>query len=369
MAGIYVHIPFCKQKCTYCDFASYPKETGKAEAYFACLYKEIKYRGQALNDKRFDTVYFGGGTPSFVHEKFILGAMRQIKKYFKLSGEAENTIEINPGTLTKDKLEIYKTAGFNRFSVGLQCANDRILQDVNRIHTTEDFITAAKLLKGENFSVDVMMGLPEETFEDVIKSVDLAINYGAKHISLYALKAEEGTIMYSRYLNGDLPDEDEVAEIYEKTVQYLKDRGYLRYEVSNFSLPGCESKHNLNYWQRGEYIGLGVSASSFINERRFTNTESIDEYVHLLLHGKYAEIVSEEIKGDERSFEYIMLALRTSRGVVLSEYKTVFGVDFTLRFKDKIQRLMKYLDIDAERIRIKDEYLYVQNNIIIQFME
>ncbi len=369
MAGIYVHIPFCKSKCTYCDFASYPKEIGKAEAYFACLYKEIKFRAESLKEKTFDTIYFGGGTPSFVDEKFILGAMRQIKKCFNLAEKVEATIEINPGTLTQKKLDVYKSAGFNRFSVGLQCANDTILRDISRIHTTQDFVEAVKLLKGENFSVDIMIGLPNQTFEDIKKSIDLAKDYGASHISLYALKAEEGTIMYSRYLNGDLPDEDTVADFYDMSVKYLAENGFFRYEVSNFSKKGYESKHNQNYWLRGEYIGLGVASSSFIDDRRFTNTESIDEYVHLLLNGKYAEIVSEKIEGDERSFEYIMLALRTTRGIVLSEYKKLFNADFTVRFKDKIQSLIKYLDVERDRIKIKDEYLYVQNNIIIQFME
>ncbi len=369
MAGIYVHVPFCAQKCIYCDFASYPKEIGKAEAYFALLYKEMKYRAKTLTEKTFNTIYFGGGTPSFVDAKFILGALRLIKQEFKLSDQLEITLEVNPESLTKEKLEIYKKAGVNRFSVGLQCADDIILQKLNRVHNTDQFIKAMDLLKGENVSVDIMIGLEGQTKEHIEKSIRLAHKLGANHISLYALKAEEGTIMFSKYLNGDLPGEDEVADFYEFSVEILKDLGYNRYEVSNFAKSGFESRHNQNYWLRGEYVGFGVSASSFIDERRFTNTSKIDEYIHLLLSGKYAEIFSENIEGDEQKFEFIMLALRTARGIVFEEYKRKFNQDFMFQFGDKVKGLLDYLVVTKEGIKIKDEFLFVQNNVIIQFMD
>ena len=369
MAGIYIHVPFCKDKCTYCDFASFPREIGKAEAYFACLYKEIKSRAQSLKDKTFDTIYFGGGTPSYVDPKFILGAMRLIKEQLNLANDLEVTLEVNPGTIDKGKLLIYKKAGINRFSVGLQSADDKILRDINRIHNVTDFLRTMKLLKGFNLSVDIMLGLPNQTLESVKQTIALATSQDIKHISVYALTPEEGTPMYSRYLNGDLPDADTVTDYYEEVVKILKELGFNRYEVSNFAKPGFESRHNLNYWKRGEYIGFGVAASSFINERRFTNAQRIDEYVHCLLHGKYAEILSEDIPEDERRFEYIMLHLRTSLGVWFEDYKKTFGTDFMLDFKDKIPPVNKYLEFTESGVKIKDEYLYVQNNIIIQFMD
>ncbi len=369
MAGIYVHVPFCKQKCTYCDFASYPREIRKAELYFGLLYKEGKSRSMELKNKTFDTVYFGGGTPSFVDPKFILGCMRLFKQYYNLSENAEVTLEVNPGTIDRNKLRVYKEAGINRFSIGLQTADDGMLKSLNRIHTTEDFVRATEILKGYNFSVDVMIGLPDQTLENVKKTIDLAISCGAKHLSVYALKPEEGTPMYSKYLNGDLPDGDTVADFYDFTVSYLKKRGFYRYEVSNFAMPDFESKHNLNYWKRGEYIGLGVSASSFINGRRFTNTESIDEYVHCLLNDKYAEVFSENIEGAEAKFEYVMLALRTCYGVNFKEYKDAFGSDFYQDFKTKLPPIVKYLDVTDKAVKIKDEYLYVQNEIIINLMD
>ncbi len=369
MAGIYVHVPFCKSKCAYCDFASYPKETSKIDIYFACLYKEMKGRSSALKDKVFDTVYFGGGTPSFVDPKYILGAMRQLKNFYNVTPNAEITIEINPGTLDEKKLQTYEKIGINRFSVGLQTANDRLLENIGRSHTKADFERAASLLKGKNFSVDIMFGLANQTKEDVKDAIDLAVEYQATHISSYALKPEEGTPMYGRYLNGELPSDDETADLYDFLCDYLAQKGYERYEVSNFCKKGYSSKHNKNYWNRGEYIGFGVSASSFIDERRFTNTEKIDEYVACITRDKVAEIFSESIEGDEREFEFIMLALRTADGVSLAEFKKRFNANFKDKYAKKIKAEEKYLEIDDERIRIKDEYLFVQNEIIINFMD
>ena len=329
----------------------------------------MKSRAESLKEKVFDTVYFGGGTPSFVDPKYILGCMRLIRERFNLAENAEITLEVNPGTLDRNKFRIYKQAGINRYSVGLQSADDNMLKRLNRIHNKYDFIEAADILKGCNLSVDVMIGLFDHTNKDVKDTIDLAIAGGAKHISVYALTPEEGTPMYGNYLNGDLPDADEVAALYGFAVSYLAEKGYDRYEVSNFAKVGFESRHNQNYWRRGEYIGLGVSASSFIGGRRFTNTERIDEYIHCLLSGKFAEVYSETIEGKEAEKEFIMLALRTTRGVILKEFAAAFGKDFLKEYAPQIARQAKYLDISDERVRIKSEYLFVQNSVIVEFME
>ena len=369
MAGIYIHIPFCKQKCTYCDFASYPKEIGKAEAYFACLLTEIDARAEQLKDKTFSTLYFGGGTPSFVKAEFIGACVNRIKKNFNLTKDAEITIEVNPGTLTKEKVDIYNSVGINRYSIGLQSASDERLRSLNRIHTAEEFLFACNLLKGKNISVDVMVGLKDQKNEEIQQTIDLAILGGAKHISVYALTPEEGTPMFTTYLNGELPDADQTAELYDFARTYLEAKGFERYEVSNFSLPGYHSKHNLNYWKRGEYIGLGVAASSCINNRRFTNTEKIDEYTHCLLNGFYAEVFSEQIEDSEIKNEYIMLALRTASGISLKDYNETFGSDFLTEFKQEVALERDYLDIDEFSVRIKDDYLFVQNQIIVNFLK
>ena len=369
MAGIYIHIPFCRHKCTYCDFASFPDRVDYAESYMACLYKELKMRGEELKDYVFDTVYFGGGTPSYIPPKLILGAMNQIKKCFRLSENPEITLELNPGTIAENKIQIYKQAGINRFSIGLQTAIDEQLEDLGRIHNARDYVFATKLLKGENFSTDVMLGLKNQTKDDVKKTIELAHACGSKHISMYALTVEDGTPIYTDYLNGELPDADEVAELYEYGAKLLKEKGYERYEVSNFAVPGFESKHNLNYWKRGEYIGVGLSASSFMQGKRFTNTFNLDEYMKCIISGYYPAVTCEEVEEKDAKFEFVMLALRTKYGVSMSEYKTVFGSSLGDDFPVALKKTVKYLELNGDNLKIKDEYLYVQNTILMNFLE
>ncbi len=368
MAGIYVHIPFCKSKCTYCDFASYPKELGKMESYFACLYREIKGRGQALKDKQFSTIYIGGGTPSVCPESYVVGVIKQIRNYFSLTQNPEITIELNPGTVTEEKISAYKKAGVNRFSIGLQTGYDDQLKKLNRPHTAKDFLIACSLLKGENVSADVLLGLHDQTFEQVKKTIDLAIAGGVSHISTYALTPEVGTPIYTDYLNGELLSDDEVADIYAQTVEYLKEKGFNRYEVSNFALGGFESKHNQNYWERGEYIGVGVAASSFMDGRRFTNTFKLDEYMNAIIFNKTPEIVSDVIELDDAKFEKIMLALRTAKGLDVEDFNKEFNCDFEKQYSKTLKKQAKYLDFDGKTLKIKPEFLFVQNSIILEFM-
>ncbi|MBQ3597187.1 MAG: radical SAM family heme chaperone HemW [Clostridia bacterium] len=369
MKGIYVHVPFCKSKCTYCDFASFPKEIGKTESYFACLYREMEGRGKQLKNKTFDTVYIGGGTPSVVESKFIVGAIRQIKKQFNLSKNPEITIEINPGTVTEQKIKDYKSVGINRFSIGLQTGYDDQLKRLNRIHTAKDFLICCNMLKGENKSADILIGLADQTAEQVKKSIDLAIAGEVNHISMYALTPEVGTPIYTDYLNGLLPSGDEIAELYDIAREYLSQKGFERYEVSNFCKKGFESKHNLNYWQRGEYIGLGVSASSFIDDRRFTNTFSIDEYMNAIIYNKAPEISSDIIELEDAKFECIMLGLRTEKGVDKKQFNQEFNCDFDKEYKNAIDKKGEYLINTPTKISINPEYLYVQNDIILEFMK
>lgn len=369
MSGIYIHVPFCKSKCTYCDFASFPKEIGKTESYFACLYREIEGRGRQLAGRVFDTVYIGGGTPSVVPSKFIMGAIRQVKKFFTLSDNAEITIELNPGTVDEQKIKDYKSVGINRFSIGLQTGYDDQLKRLNRVHTAKDFLLCANMLKGENVSADILIGLAGQTIEQVKKSIDLAIAGGVSHISTYALTPEVGTPIYTDYLNGELLSDDEVADIYEQVVEYLKEKGIYRYEVSNFAKIGYESKHNQNYWNRGEYIGLGVSASSFIDNRRFTNTFKIDEYLNAVIYNKSPEISSDIIEEDDAKFEFIMLGLRTVKGIDIEKFNKEFNADFKTEYKAQLSKKGKYLELNGNNLKIKDEYLFVQNDIIMDFMK
>lgn len=367
MAGIYVHIPFCKSKCSYCDFTSFPDKLCFAESYMACVYREMSKRGAELKNYSFDTLYIGGGTPSVVDEKYIAMLVAAAKKYFNLKPDAEITIEVNPGTVSAGKINTYKKCGINRYSVGLQTAVDSQLYDIGRIHTLKDYLNCAKLLKGENFNADVMIGLKNQTAEDIEKTIDIAASSGASHISMYALTPEDGTPIYTDYLNGELPDSDEVAEMYSVGVNKLRSLGFGRYEVSNFCKKGKESRHNLNYWQRGEYIGFGVSASSCINNVRLTNTFDLDEYFKCILSDNFAVVNSEQIDKEGQEEEYIMLRLRTSAGINLEEFKKLFGVDFNEKYAAQIKNLSQYLHSDGEFLKIKDEFLFVQNSVIVEF--
>ncbi|MBQ8406018.1 MAG: radical SAM family heme chaperone HemW [Clostridia bacterium] len=369
MAGIYIHVPFCRHKCSYCDFTSFPDKIEYAEAYMACLYKELKMRGEELKNHEFDTVYFGGGTPSYIPPKLILGAMNQIRNCFKLTKDAEITLELNPGTIGEAKVETYLKAGINRFSIGLQTAIDEQLADLGRIHNARDYVYATKLLKGQNFSTDVMLGLKNQTKEDVAKTIELAIACGSKHISMYALTVEDGTPIFTDYLNGELPDADEVAEMYEFGRKLLEDNGFKRYEISNFAKEGYESRHNLNYWKRGEYIGVGVSASSFMCGQRFTNTLDLDEYMKCVISGFFPAVTSEKVEEDDAKFEFVMLALRTAKGLSMQAYKDAFGTSLAEDFPTALKKAAEYLDLDGDVLRIKDEYLYVQNSILMHFLE
>ncbi len=368
MAGIYIHVPFCKQKCTYCDFASFPKEIGKAESYFACLYREIKGRSIQYPKTIIDTIYIGGGTPSVVDSKFIAGAIRQVKKCFTVKKDAEITIELNPGTVDENKIKDYLSVGINRFSIGLQTGYDDQLKRLNRIHIAKDFLLTCKMLKGQNISADILIGIQDQTAEQVQKTIDLAIAGGVSHISVYALTPEVGTPIYTDYLNGELLSDDEVADIYDNVVEYLKEKGFNRYEVSNFALNGKYSRHNMNYWKRGEYIGVGVSASSFMEERRFTNTFKIDEYMNAVIYNKNPEISSDNIEKEDAKFEFIMLGLRTTDGISIDKFNKTFSADFMTDYKTVLADKAKFLDVDGDRLKIKDEYLYVQNDIILSFM-
>ncbi len=369
MAGIYVHVPFCRQKCRYCDFASFPDKIGLAESYMACVYREMAMRGEELGGKTFDTLYIGGGTPSVVDPQYIAMLVAAAKKHFRLKDGAEITIEINPGTISASKIDLYKRVGINRFSVGLQTANDALLADLGRIHTLREFITCAKLLKGTNFSVDIMIGLKGQSFEDISQSIEVAALYGASHVSMYALTPEDGTPIYTDYLNGELPDGDEVAAQYDFGVRKLAELGYARYEVSNFCKKGRESRHNLNYWRRGEYIGFGVSASSHINNVRFTNTFDLDEYFKCIISNRFAVVDRQEITPPEQRDEFVMLAMRTAEGVDTAEFERLFGLSFAAEYASAIEKNADRLDICDGHVAIKPQYLFVQNHIIVDFLK
>ncbi len=369
MSGIYAHIPFCVSKCRYCDFASFPEEISLAESYMTCLYREMSLRSEELKSYEFDTLYIGGGTPSCIDESYIAMLVAAARRYFNLKKGAEITLEMNPGTVTEEKMDLYLKCGINRFSVGLQSANDRILDDLGRAHTFEDYLECAKLLRGLNFNADVMIGLRDQTIRDITDTIDAAADSGASHISMYALTPEEGTPIYTDYLNGLLPSDDEVSEMYEAGVRRLAEGGFERYEVSNFAKPGKQCRHNLNYWRRGEYIGFGVSASSCIRNTRITNTYDLDEYFKCLITSHIPVVDRDEVDLEGQADELVMLALRTSEGLALSDYYSLTGEDFLAKFEPAMKKYRGVLEVKDGRVRIRDEYMFVQNGIICDFLQ
>ena len=362
--GIYVHIPFCKQKCAYCDFCSFCANDKIVERYFNFLNSEIKRR--ALADAKVQSIYFGGGTPSSIDERYIVSILDTIKDSFYVDANAEITIECNPCSTSENKLVAYRNAGFNRVSFGVQSFNDEILKMIGRLHNSreaEKAINCAKIVGFRNISCDLMIGLPKQTKEDLIFAIDKLNDLGVKHISSYMLQLEEGTILYDKVQKGELKvlNEDEQVELYESVIDQLNKLGFKQYEVSNFAKESLYSRHNINYWRRGEYLGFGLSAHSFIDETRFANSNNMKEYEN----GKFALI--ESLSKEEIAEEIVMLGLRYFEGVDLEALRKING---------KIATKIKESDyVNAGIIKIKKgkaildpKYYEINNEIIVNLI-
>ena len=291
--GLYIHMPFCKQKCLYCDFVSYANKYGEVDRYIKCLKKEIV---QYANENRImhehglepkyiiKTIYIGGGTPSSIDEGYILSVIKTIKENFAVEEDAEITIEVNPGTVNKEKLEAYKQCGINRLSIGLQAVQDNLLKSIGRIHTFKDFENTydyARQVGFDNINVDLMIALPGQTMDDVKESVKTIVGLKPEHISVYSLILEEGTPMYDMVQNKklELPDDDTERQMYWYVKECLEKHKYKHYEISNFARQGFESKHNMDCWNQKEYIGVGTAASSFMENKRYSNTDDLETYI------------------------------------------------------------------------------------------
>ena len=341
--GIYIHIPFCKSKCFYCDFYS-NSMLNIANEYVNALCEEILANSEVLDLKKIDTVYFGGGTPSVIDARYIAQTMDVIKLFTYDISEA--TIEVNPESVTKEKLEIYKKCGINRISIGLQTTNNTTLKNIGRDSTLEDFLNAYNLILEAgytNISVDLIIGLPGETLDDFSKTVDFVLSLkNLKHISSYSLELDEGTkldfLVKNNFLS--LPDEKQEREMKYLLDKKLDENGFIRYEISNYSKPGYESKHNLKYWNQEEYLGFGTSAASFLNSTRYSNIKDTKKYIKNVKNGISNCIEIEEMNLDELMKEYIILKLRLKDGVNFNDFKAKFKVELYSIFKDKIDKLV-----------------------------
>ena len=360
--GIYVHVPFCVKKCNYCDFNSYSDIWEYEDAYFDALIDEIVNKSDA--DKYCaDTIYIGGGTPSAVRPENIIRVMSAIYERFSVAKNCE--IECNPATVDFEGFCRYRAAGINRVSMGLQSANGEELLRLGRIHTLGDFESSfndARRAGFANISLDLMFGLPDQTVGKWQKTLSRAAEFGAEHISCYALTIEENTPFSKMKLN--LPDDDAQREMYDFAVDFLGKQGYVRYEISNFARWGCKSRHNLKYWRLDEYAGFGAGAHSFLDGKRFANEPSVLKYIS----GAPPECTNES--DEDLMSEFMFLGLRTSEGVAESDFSERFTRDVDSVFGSTLK---KYENIGAivrenGRIFIKPEFLYVSNSILCDFV-
>lgn len=384
--GIYVHIPFCKHKCYYCDFISYANKENLVERYENVLIKEITdvAEGNKLDYEngmddlfKVNTIYIGGGTPSFIESKYIVNIINTIKKYFKINENAEITIEANPGTVNENKLKDYFNAGINRLSIGLQSTNDNLLREIGRIHTYKDFLdtyTLARKVGFKNINADLIIGLPNQTIEDVEKSVNDLIDLGLEHISVYSLILEEGTVLEEKVRSGKLklPEDEEERKMYWKVKSILEENGYSHYEVSNFAKKGYESQHNLDCWKQKEYVGFGAAAHSYTNGVRYSNIENIEEYIENYENDKTADnfVFHEKQTHNMKVKEYMMLGLRKLKGVSIQEFKEKFAANPIYVFKNELEKLVNedLLEIDGDYIRLTNKGLDLANLVWEEFV-
>lgn len=366
--GIYVHIPFCKQKCLYCDFNSYAGMETKVSAYCDALVKEINLFG---GDKDADTLYFGGGTPTYLPVENLVLILNAIRNKFNVLDDAEITIECNPGTIDKEGLVKLRKAGFNRMSIGLQSADDTLLKNLGRIHSFAEFcecVNSAREAGFENLSFDLMYGLPEQSMDIWKETLDKAIILNPDHISCYGLKVEEGT-PFSR-MNINLPDEDITCEMYDYLVEYLKKFDYSRYEISNFAKQGRESRHNTRYWLCNDFIGFGAGAYSCVNNKRFSNCLSVNDYCEMIENDKTAVVNEEILTYNDLMSEFCFLGLRLKEGISEMEFQNRFNRDIQSVFGDVLEKNLKRgtLTYKNNRFLIPDEFIYVSNSIMCDFI-
>lgn len=374
-AGLYIHIPFCSSKCNYCDFNSYAGKLHCADEYFNSMEKEIEMYYGKMSGNLINTIFIGGGTPSCVDEKYISSILSGCRANFNMADVCEVTIESNPGTLDMEKLTLYRHAGINRISIGLQAYQRNLLEYLGRKHSPQDFISAIEMSKRAGFSninADVIFGVPEQTMKDWKETLMVLVNSDIPHISAYSLKIEEGTKFGDMLERGELFEvEDELdRDMYHYAIEYLKENGFNQYELSNFAKPGYECRHNLTYWKRIDYLGLGAGAHSLLKNTRFSNEYSIEEYIKCINHGK--KPVNEQYTVDlqERMSEYMFLGLRMTQGVSNSEFRDMFKQDMFEKYSGSFEELLekRLIEIEGDNVRLTGLGLDLANQVFVKFV-
>ena len=376
--GLYLHIPFCKSKCAYCDFYSFvPGDDSVFERYINALIKHMESYRKGCETYAPDTVFIGGGTPTAVPTPLLLELMHGVKRNFSLAKRPEITMEANPATVTYQDLRKLKRAGVNRLSIGLQSADNDELRALSRIHQRRDFeeaFRAARDAKIMNINVDLMFGIPGQTMNSMLRTLNYVTKLAPEHISFYGLKIEEGTPFWRMRDVLELPDEDTEYEMYMTAIQFLASRGYAQYEISNFAKPGYQCMHNIKYWNCDEYLGLGPAAHSFFNGSRFSFGRDIERYMNAMEHPE-ANIritdTNEEIMTRERLGEYVMLRFRLADGISTREFFRLFGKDFEAMYGAKLAKYIGhgYVGVKEDRYFLTPKGMFISNYILSDILD
>ena len=367
--GLYVHIPFCKKKCNYCDFCSVACGSDKITRYTDNLIREIE--SYKRNPKiKIDTVFFGGGTPSVIDVGSFLKIASAVYDSFDVAADTELSVEVNPATLTDEKLSAFREVGVNRISIGLQSIHENEMKILGRIHTYDDFLKTYHMVRAagiKNINVDLMYGIPEQSVSSFKKTLDAVIALSPEHVSAYGLIVEEGTPFFTNRDKLNLPDEDTEYSMYLDADRKLFDAGYAHYEISNYAQPGYVCRHNLKYWRDEEYIGVGLAAHSYYLGKRFYNTASFDEYFEDF-GAKYRKEENANVGLDK--FEYAMLGLRLSEGISLAEYKKLFDESFADGNEEKLDAYIKagFMQIKDGRLSFTAKGFYISNAIMAELL-
>lgn len=397
---LYIHIPFCMKKCNYCDFLSAPADEESQSAYMEGLKREIAFYGKRLRGKRVSTVYIGGGTPSWMQQFYIEELMEAVYASFLVEDDAEITIECNPGTLTGKKLECYKKQGINRLSIGLQSADDEELKLLGRVHTYDQFLRNYELAREcgfDNINIDLMDSLPGHTVEKFYQTLMRVIRLKPEHISCYSLIIEKGTPFYDRYKfdvvklyagmqTEELPMEDTSYQIGKMTQDLLAEYGYIRYEISNYAKEGYACRHNIGYWQRKEYLGVGLGSASLLEETRYSNLRDLWNYIEIsarmegntvydesLKRTVYSTNLHESVSGlsrEEQMEEFMFLGLRMPEGILKSRFYQNFGFPVSFIYKDVLPKLKQenLLVETPTRIYLTDKGMDLNSYVAAQFL-
>ena len=383
---LYVHIPFCVRKCAYCDFLSAPADTQERTLYIDALTEEIRARKNDFNAYRVSTIFLGGGTPSILEGDDSARIFRALQENFDISDDAEITMEVNPGTVTEEKAASWRKSGVNRLSIGLQSADDRELKMLGRIHTYREFLDTWKIVREagfENVNVDLISATPGQNLRSWSETLRKAADLGPEHISAYSLIVEEGTPFYERYGDGSgededkgnhlppLPDEDTEREIYKATEKILAEYGYHRYEISNYAKTGYECRHNLGYWERKEYLGLGLGASSLLSECRFHNTADMGKY--LRLYENAGTDICEDIEHlsvEDQMEEFMFLGLRKTVGISVDDFRKAFGKEIREVYGEQMRKLeeQRLIEYSGNRVRLTERGTDISNYVFSEFM-